>query len=424
VSDLPGDWFRDDAAGAPGASGRQGSYEPTVRASYSPPGSRSARGSGSSSGSAWPEQPPASSSRHGSQDDLFRPREHRSGGTPGGGGGGFGGPGGWRRRWLRPRRILAILGVIVLLIVFGTVGMYFYLNGKLNRSDVLASYSGRPTAGAGQNWLITGSDSRQGLTRQQELQYATGQLSDIGGERSDTVLILHIPAGGGRPVLISIPRDSYVPIPGLGSSKINAAFDTGGPKLLAQTVQNVTGLYINHYMGIGFGGFVSVVNAVGGVRMCLPGPMVDPKAGLNLKAGCQNLNGGEALGYVRTRNFALSDLQREQDQRLFLKALLSKMTSTGTIINPFASIPAASGTVSALTVDQGTSLDDLMHVAYALRNPETTTVPLATLDYQTPNDGVAVLWDRTQALQLFNDLRTDTPLPASLITGSKTVPTT
>jgi LCP family protein required for cell wall assembly len=245
---------------------------------------------------------------------------------------------------------------------------------------------------------------------------ATGH--DISGHRSDTVLILHIPSGGGRPVLVSVPRDSYVPIPGHGSSKINAAYAYGGPKLLAETVQNATGLYINHFMGIGFGGLVSVVNSVGGVNMCLPGPMVDPKAGLDLKAGCQTLDGAQALGFVRTRNFAESDLQREQDQRLFLKALLSKMTSPGTIINPFAAIPAASGATGSLTVDQGTSLYDLLHVALALRNPETTTVPIANASYVTAA-GDSVLWNTTEASQLFHDLKTDTPVPRSLLTGSK-----
>src|SRR5260221_14696765 len=118
-------------------------------------------------------------------------------------------------------------------------------------------------------------------------------------------------------------------------------------------------------MGIGVGGLVSVVNDVGGVRMCLRGPMVDPKAGLHLRAGCQNLNGGQALGYVRTRNFAISDLQREQDQRLFLKALLSKMTSAGTFLNPFAAIPAATGSAGALTVDPGTSPHHLVQTPLA-----------------------------------------------------------
>jgi LCP family protein required for cell wall assembly len=316
-----------------------------------------------------------------------------------------------------------VLGIVIVLVLVASVGFYFYLNSKLTRSDVLADYSGRPAVSAGTNWLITGSDSRQGLTSAQERQLATGSLSAAAGQRSDTILVLHIPANGGRPVLVSLPRDSYVPIPGHGSSKINAAYDLGGPQLLAQTVQNVTGLYISHYMGIGFGGFVNVVNAVGGVRMCLPGPMVDPKAGLNLKAGCQNLSGDQALGYVRTRNFAISDIQREQDQRLFMKALLSKMTSTGTLLNPFASIPAATGSASTLTVDQGTSLYQLVQAAFALRNPQTTTVPIASLDYQTPNDGTAVLWNRTQALELFNDLKTDHKVPHRLLSGSKAAPT-
>ena len=322
-----------------------------------PDGQASASGYGPGgrlgSGSTWPEQPP----QHSPGSTPGQTPGRRTRGTPPGrsspgGPGGPGGRGGGGRRWLRPRRILVALVAVAALVLVASVGTYYYVNSKLTHSDVLVDYSGRPAAGAGTNWLITGSDSRQGLTRKQERQLATGKLSAISGQRSDTIMILHIPSNGGRPVLLSIPRDSYVNIPGYGMSKINAAYDLGGPKLLAETVQNATGLYINHYMGIGFGGFVRVVDDVGGVRMCLPGPMVDPKAGLNLKAGCQTLDGAQALGYVRTRNFAISDLQREQDQRLFLKALLSKMTSTGTLVNPFASIPAATGTASALTVER------------------------------------------------------------------------
>jgi LCP family protein required for cell wall assembly len=208
-----------------------------------------------------------------------------------------------------------------------------------------------------------------------------------------------------------------VPIPGHGYNKLNAAYAFGGPKLLIQTVQNVTGLRIDHFMSIGFGGLVGVVNDVGGVNLCLKAPMKDPKAGLNLKAGCQTLNGSQALGFVRTRAFANGDLQREQDQRLLLKALLSKMTSTGTLINPFAVIPAGSGAASSVSVDSGTQLYQLISVAFALRDPVTTTVPFGGYA-NTSTAGSVVLWKKPAAAQFFSDLAHDRALPRNLISGT------
>ena len=317
---------------------------------------------------------------------------------------------GWRR-WLRPKRILVILASLVVLAVLATVGVYFSVNSKLTRINVLV-----PTAftSAGTNWLIAGSDSRGGLTAAQENQLALGR--DITGGRSDTIMLLHLPANGTRPTLVSIPRDSYVSIPGKGYNKINAAYDVGGPKLLIATVQQATGLPINHFMSIGFGGLVNVVNDVGGVRMCLKAPMKDPKAGLNLKAGCQTLNGDQALGFVRTRAFTEGDLQREQDQRVLLKGILSKMTSAGTLANPFAIIPAANGAAAAISVDQSTGLSALVSVAFALRDPVTTTVPFG--QFANTNVGSVVEWDPTAAKQFFNDLAHDQALPKNLITGS------
>ena len=316
--------------------------------------------------------------------------------------------------------MLAFLLVFVLVFVVAVVAGGLWMDSSLHRIAALADYPDRPATGTGTTWLLVGSDSRQGLTRKEERQLATGR--DIGGRRSDTTMILHIPDNGGRPTLVSLPRDSYLPIPGYGTNKLNAAYSFGGPKLLAETVQNATGLRIDPYMGIGFGGFVNVVDAVGGVRMCLPGPMNDPKAGLHLKAGCQVLNGKQALGFVRTRNFAISDLQREQDQRLFVKALLSKVTSVGTLINPFAVFPAASGAAGSLTVDSGTSLYQLVQVAFALKNPVTTTVPIANAGLATPA-GSAVEWNSAEAHQLFSDLNADRKVPRSLITGSKSTAT-
>jgi LCP family protein required for cell wall assembly len=414
MGEWPDDWFRggqpannepdaaDKTVGIP-AGQQGGSSAGTAAGQYQVRQYGAGAGSSSAPPGAWPEQPPAKS-------EPGWPRRSRIHGLPGGSG--------WRR-WTRPKRIFTVLAALIALAIVGTVGTYFYLNSKLNRQDILVSYSGRPSPGSGTNWLIAGSDSRQGLTVAQERKYVTGFSSEISGGRSDTIMILHVPAGGGRPLLLSIPRDSYVDIPGYGMNKINAAFDFGGPKLLAKTIQNATGLYINHFMDIGFGGFVSVVNDVGGVRMCLPAALHNVASGVSLKKGCQNLNGGEALAYVRDRgSFLTQDLQREQDQRIFLKALLDKVTSTGVILNPFASLPAASGVVDSLTVDNGTSLYDLYQVAQAMRDPMTTTVPIANANFATPA-GDSVEWNAQQAKVLFNDLQTGQPVPKDLITGSQ-----
>jgi LCP family protein required for cell wall assembly len=328
------------------------------------------------------------------------------------------GPGTRRRRrfWGQPgrrgRRIALIAGLVVVVLLVALVGSYFYLNSKLNRSVALPAFSGQS---AGQNWLIAGSDSRQGLSQQQIDSLHVGD--DFGTENSDSLMLLHI--GGGRPVLISIPRDSYVPIPGHGDNKINAALGFGGPSLLIQTVEEVTGLQINHYMGIGFGGLVSVVNQVGGVTICLPTALHDYDSDANLSAGCHNLDGAQALAFVRDRHsFADEDLQRIEDQRAFLKALLDKATSPGVYLNPFVALPFGTAAAGSLSVDQGTQLYDLIKVALALRNPQTGTVPVADANFYTPNAGDALLWNRAEALQLFNALKDNQPVPKDLLNGT------
>ena len=298
----------------------------------------------------------------------------------------------------------------MVVLIAGTGGTYFWINGKLNHSVALPAFSG---TSAGTNWLIVGSDSRDGLTQAEIDQL---HLGDQGANASDSLMLLHM--GTGKPVLISIPRDSYVDIPGYGMNKINAALAYGGPSLLIKTVESVTGLRIDHYMGIGFEGLVSVVNTVGGVRICLPTALDDPDSGVNLPAGCQNLNGTEALAFVRDRHsFATEDLQRIQDQRAFLAALLSKATSPGVYLNPFTSLPFASTAASSIAVDKGTSVYDLLQVASALRSPETGTVPIANANYET-SAGDAVQWDQAQALELFKALQAGKSVPAGLLNGT------
>lgn len=306
-----------------------------------------------------------------------------------------------------------LLAVVVLLAV-ALVASVVYFDSKLHRTDALASYSGRPGDTPGTNWLLVGSDTRQGMTAAQQKEYSTG--GDLGAGRTDTIMLVHIPPSG-KPLLISIPRDIYVPVPGQGSYKINAAYYLGGPKLLQRAFEEKSGVHIDHYAEIGFGGFASVVDAVGGVKMCLDAPLRDPKAGLNLARGCQTLNGRTALGYVRSRNFPQADLMRVQHQRQFLSALMDKVTSPGTLINPFALWGVASGGVDALTVDRKTHIWDLARLAWALSgSPTTVTTP--TDGSESTDDGDALVWG-SDTDKFFDYIKAGQPVPQDLLgTGS------
>jgi LCP family protein required for cell wall assembly len=398
MNDWPQGWYRDEPGSRrpapPEGGGGQGGWGPSQ-----PAAPQSGR-SGGSGRSGWPDQPPAAPPRRG------QPYRAPSGPPPGGRRRRF-----WGQPGRRGRRITLVLGTVVILIIALVAGSYVWLDGKLNRSVTLPAST---TTSAGENWLITGSDTRSGLSRTQKDQLHVGSNTDT---NSDSLMLLHM--GGPTPVLISIPRDSYVPIPGHGSNKINAALGFGGPALLVQTVESVTGLHINHYMGIGFEGLVDVTNKVGGVNVCLKTAVHDQNSGVNLPAGCQTLNGTQALEFVRDRDsFASGDLQRIQDQREFLKALLSKATSPAVFLNPFRALPFGSSAASSISVDQGTHLYNLIKAGLALRNPQTGTVPVANANYQTAA-GDSVLWNHTEATELFTALKNNQAVPASLLSGSQ-----
>jgi LCP family protein required for cell wall assembly len=389
MSDDWQDWYQ----GQPGSG-----HQPTE--TYRDGGYGGAGGAATNRAGAWPSQPPTRSIPGEGEPERW---------NLGGGGG---------RRWRfwgqpgrRGRRIALILGTVVVLLIAAFAGSYFWLNGKLNKSVTLPATS---LTSAGTNWLITGSDSRAGLSRAEIDALHVG--FDAGTLNSDSVMLLHL--GSGRPVLLSIPRDSYVEIPGHGWNKMNAALAFGGANLLIQTVENATGLKIDHYMGIGFGGLVAVVNQIGGVPICLKTAIHDSYSGVNLSAGCHNLNGTQALAFVRDRHsFATEDLQRIQDQRAFLSALLKKATSPGVYLNPFTALPFGSTAASSMSVDTGTSLLDLVHAASALRDPETGTVPVANPNYHT-SAGDSVQWNTTQATELFKALKNDSAIPKGLLGGT------
>lgn len=301
-----------------------------------------------------------------------------------------------------------------LISIGGILSAAVWLDRSLHRAPVLADYPDRPGSSRGTNWLLVGSDSRQYLTVNQQHELATG--GDTGDGRTDTILLVHVPRfGASAPTtLVSIPRDSYVPIPGQGRDKINAAFAWGGPPLLTKTVEQATGLRLDHYAEIGFGGFAILVDALGGVSACPDHPINDPLAGIDLPAGCQQLDGRNALGYVRTRATPRADLDRMVNQRQFMSALLHRAQNPAVWLNPFRWYTVPRAAAGALTVDRGAHVWDLARLGWALHDRTiTTTVPIG--EFATSAAGSVVIWDHDAARELFGALAFDAPLPAAAL---------
>ena len=288
------------------------------------------------------------------------------------------------------------------------VGAAAWLDTALQRTAAFSDYADRPTPGLGTTWLLVGSDSRADLTVQEQQDLSTG--GNIGDGRTDTVLLVHLPSPGSESpaTVVSLPRDSYVTIPGYGKDKINAAYTLGGAPLLTRTVEQATGLRLDHYLEIGFGGFAALVDALGGVTLCPDEPIDDPLAGLNLPAGCQNLTGATALGYVRSRATPRADLDRMAHQRLFLSALLARIADPVVWLNPLRWYTAPHAAARAVTLDDSSGVIDLAALGWALRGTTTTlTVPIG--EFLQTDVGDAVVWNHAEAAQLFDALRRDTP---------------
>jgi LCP family protein required for cell wall assembly len=314
----------------------------------------------------------------------------------------------------RLRRVALALFLVFVLAVVGIVSTGFWIETKLHRIAALPDYADRPAEGKGTTWLLVGSDSRQGLSPEQQNDLSTG--GDLGTGRTDTIMLVHVPAiGSSTPTtMVSIPRDSYVEIPDHGSDKINSAFVFGGAPLLAQTVEQATGIRLDHYAEIGFDGFAVMVDAIGGVTVCPAEPISDPLAGIDLPAGCQKLNGRNALGYVRTRATPRADLDRMVNQRQFMSALLHRAASPAVMLNPLRWYPMAHAAADSLTVDSGTHIWDLARLAWALHGDiTTTTVPIG--EFTGSDSGSVVVWNEDVADQLFAALKSDAPVPQDVL---------
>ncbi|MFF8913737.1 LCP family protein [Streptomyces sp. NPDC015032] len=324
--------------------------------------------------------------------------------------------------WLR----WAALGVSLVVLVAAGGGWWLYqkLEGNI-RTDTSAAAElkvyerERPATVVhdAENILLIGSDSRAGDNR------AYGR-DDGGSQRSDTTILLHLAADRKSATAVSLPRDLMVWIPachradGTATKKqfaqFNWAFEFGGTACTIRTVEKLTGIRIDHQMVVDFNGFKDMVDAVHGVEVCLKKPVDDPDAHLKLSAGRHELNGEQALGYVRARKSIGngSDTERMDRQQQFLGALVNKVQSNGVLLNPTRLYPVLDAATKALTTDPGLdSLKDLYELVRGLRDVPTDQVQFLTVPRQPytadPNRDELVQPD---ANRLFKRLRDDAPV--------------
>jgi LCP family protein required for cell wall assembly len=298
-----------------------------------------------------------------------------------------------------------VLLILLLLFMLWLIAVPAYAWTQIARVDAAPSGQ-RPADQPGKTFLLVGSDSRAGLTKAEQRRLGTGST---GGQRTDTIMLVYVPLTG-KPALISVPRDSYVDVPRNGKNRINAAYAFGGPELLVQTVEQNTGLRIDGYMEIGFGGFVNVIDALDGIRMCLPSAIKDRDSHLDLPKGCQTLSGTEALGYVRMRKAdPRGDFGRVERQREMLAAVAAKAASPATVLNPVRYWNFCMATADAIKLGRDTSLPETLRLAFAMKrissgNGLTLTVPVSSMGAST-SVGSAVLWDTAKSKAMFSDIK-------------------
>jgi LCP family protein required for cell wall assembly len=295
-------------------------------------------------------------------------------------------PGSGRRGLVRATRIIA--AVVSFLVLAGSGygwAAYRTFAGGIRHVDAIGS--GPDYDGSAQNILLVGDDSRPANASPALLAELSTQ-EDGGSVNTDTVMLLHIPAGGGQATVISFPRDSWVDIPGHGKGKLNSAFargaaggggDAGGMKLLITVVQNLTNLHVDHFVKVSLLGFYQIAEALGPIQVCLNQAAHDPYSGTDLPAGVSTLNAKQALSFVRQRHYLpRGDLDREVRQQYFLSTELRKATSTGVVLNPSRLKKLLDAVSSALETDPGL---DLLQFASQFKglsagNVRFTTIPI------------------------------------------------
>ncbi len=354
-----------------------------------------------------------------------------------------------RERGRLARTLVGITATLSLLI--GAGGAYAYVaygraGSNIRVAPTVTAFGGTPVPSVSFgpcvnrvcNYLILGSDSRAGLPRKEQVQFGTNQ--DIGGSnRSDVIILVHIDPTTEKATLLSFPRDLWVNIPGRGHDKINTAFEGGiehgGPQLVTKTVEDLTGIHINHYLYVDLAGFQRIVQTLGGVDICIPSNLVntpdgrifDILTGLNVRPGCQRLNGYQALAYVRTRHLPcdyIPDFSRIGRQQQFLRAVLNRLLSPSEITKA----PSLIGPiVSNLVTDPGFPLADVIYLVGQLRGISTGAVDFRTVPGTAVNiypQGVltSIVRMDPSAQELFRAIRENRPLPPGIGTALEQTP--
>ncbi|MFF5704052.1 LCP family protein [Streptomyces sp. NPDC012794] len=331
-----------------------------------------------------------------------------------------------RSRAARIRRGLAWTAAVV---VLGAAGsgwwVYDHLNGNIDSVDLdqAIGTDNRPpkSAGNARNVLVLGSDSRAG---------ANGELDHghVSGARSDTAMLVHIPEGRARATAVSIPRDTLITrpeckdrdgktVPEAGRVMFNSVYALGGPACVVKTVEQLSGIRVDHFVEVDFAGFKGLVDALGGVTVTLDQPMTGAKGGLKLDAGTHRLNGTDALKFVRTRYGYGdgSDLGRIGLQQQFMIAMLSEIKKQDAFGNPARLYKLADAGTKSLTTDSDlASLTALSDFAQSMKGVDPSTMETIMLPVAYDKvDRNRVVVAQEQASQLWEALRTDQKVPAS-----------
>lgn len=326
----------------------------------------------------------------------------------------------------RPRRVPRWIAwtagslVVVLLAVAG-LGFAYYekLNGNVHRVDALPKAAAHPAKAkdGGENILLVGSDSRVGATPAELAEANT--TDDGGGVNTDTIIVIHLAPNDGPVTMISFPRDSFVPIPGHGTFKINSAYADGeaahkggGPALLSQTIENLTGLHLDHYIEVNFFQFINISNAIGGVQVCLTAPAKDSYSGIDLPAGDSTIEGKQALAFVRQRHgLPEGDIDRIKRQQRFATALVKKAES---IHNPLTINALLEQATKSLTVDKGESGLDLIKLGNRLRAVKPANIRFVTVPVKNSN-----AYERNSLGQNVSYVQLDNPAMATFFANIK-----